>query len=818
MDFTVNIDQLAKFYNTINSFGQPDAAINDTFSACTFDSNTTALLLHSKPILAISELPTIMKPLANKGEYQFIFKGTLNAGEEKELTLKMPYWPVSEKHITAFNEINYNQQLSKTITFWDSLFSKLPDFGLNEKKAVDVYEAGIMNILTGGLKILDTPEGKEYIQHVNSFQYDGYFIRDAAKFIKTFDYLGMHDLAEKEVFHLLKYYQTPDGAFASHPGQHDGIGQALWSCGEHFAMTHDTLFAQKAFPYLLKAMMWLKNHRNNNGGIIARTSILDNELVQNGHYLGHNIWALMGMKSILPLTAAVLPDSIAAWTADYIAYRNLFLSKVDSLVTTTNGLITPSFEGFNGFAPYTSAFGKTVGIDWGNLMIAYPSGLLEPDNANLSSSMKVWKNLFRENLFLYPVHMDFASLHHYNTQYIAGTMLLRNEQEDVLDYLYKGYLVHTTATNAGPEGIEGTMKDYGHVVNITPHGQSALRYFWMLREMIIREDASALHLMSCLSPEWFKDGAKVSVTRVPTKFGILDLRIEKTTAGLIIYPAVQKSSLLNGFVVHIPFWIKAKEIKADGKNVAFYGESSVTLPSDAGKIEILGDFITENEHSYQNALESYLQDSALFNSALRNHKTIAVNELKQPVKVDGIIAEMEWEGAAKVTDFIMADERASQPVQTTTAYLAKQSNNLLVAFHCNDNMLSSGYPSIWAHDLVAVCVEIDKTKNLFNVIAVDVNNKTEVFEYCRDGYGWITPSVKMATLSGLKTSVVKGANGYDVEMLIPVKSDAAALKMNIFRNDANNETIFNHSVWQFTGYSPFAFEHFGTLIWNKSTN
>jgi len=815
LDFSVNVEQLQKFYNTIDSSGKVDETVKSRIAACTFEKNTNNLLLGSEIILSASEVPVKAIPNTGKGEFRLTFSGKLAAGQSKEIVLKMPYWPVPKQYAAALSDIDSEPEKNKTIAFWDSIYAQLPSFEINEGKVSDVYKAGIMYMLTSGLKIIETPSGTQYIQHVNSFQYDSYFIRDAAKFIRTYDYLGMHNLAEKEIFYLLNNYQTPDGTFASHPGQHDGIGQAMWACGQHFVMTHETLFARKAFPYMVKAVDWLSQHRAKNGGIIARTSILDNELVQNGRYLGHNIWALMGMKSILPLAGVVSPETMKKWNSEYLRYQELFLTKIDSLVQSTNGLITPSFEGFDGYAPYTCAFGKSVGIDWGNLMIAYPSGLLAPDHKFVTSSMKVWKNLFRENLFLYPVHMDFASLHHYNTQYIAGTMLMRNEQEDVLDYLYKGYLVHTTATNCGPEGIEGTMKDFGHVVNITPHGQSALRYIWMLREMIVREDSNSIHLISCISPEWFKKKPQITVKQLATAFGTLNLKVEKTLYGLVIIPEMHSSPGLKSYIVHIPFWIKPTSILADGKIIALNGKSSFVVASKTRKIEIRGNYSQQKEYSYRKALEDYKSDKQFFNNALNIHKSVKVAETANKITIDGKISAEEWEGGSIIKDFTKADERASQPQQKTTVHLARQKGCLVAAFHCEDHNLSSAFPSIWAHGLVAWCIEKEKAKNQFYVVAVDINNKTEVFEYNRNGYGWITPAVKLTTLEGLKTSVTKSSSGYEVEMQVPVESKDSVLKLNLIRNDANSETIFNHSVWQFTGYHIFAFEHYGDLVWQN---
>jgi hypothetical protein len=65
-----------------------------------------------------------------------------------------------------------------------------------------------------------------------------------------------------------------------------------------------------------------------------------------------------------------------------------------------------------------------------------------------------------------------------------------------------------------------------------PHGWAAGQYVLLHRHSLVFENEKTLELCWGVQPEWLAEGAKVTVKKAPTRFGLLDFELQRQGAEL----------------------------------------------------------------------------------------------------------------------------------------------------------------------------------------------------------------------------------------------------------------------------------------------
>ncbi|OGB62322.1 MAG: hypothetical protein A2Y94_08110, partial [Caldithrix sp. RBG_13_44_9] len=406
----------------------------------------------------------------------------LDPGAEKDLDFKIPYQPVSLDNplLQKLRDARFDDYLNQTIDFWENIFARGISISLPEDKVVQAFMANLVYDLIARNKI-----GENYIQKVNEFQYDSFWLRDASYIVRMYDVSGYHDIA-RQCLDFFPRWQREDGNFVSQNGQYDGWGQTMWAYGQHYRITGDQDFARQVFPAVLKAFYWLQQARRGDSlGVIPVTTPGDNENI-TGHVTGHNFWALAGLKNAIFLADGLGKKSEAtAFRKEFHDFLSRLTTHLRNLTAGTGGYIPPGLEG-------------QPGSDWGNMMAVYPEIILDPFDPMVTATLEATRRKYQEGIMTY----DFGRyLHHYLTMKNTETEVIRGDQEAVIQELY-AILLHTSATHTGFEFSirPWQIRDFG--MNMSPHGWFSAKYRTLLRNMLLREQGEDLHLLSCLSPEW----------------------------------------------------------------------------------------------------------------------------------------------------------------------------------------------------------------------------------------------------------------------------------------------------------------------------
>ncbi|MBC7327767.1 discoidin domain-containing protein [bacterium] len=467
-------------------------------------------LLCFVPVPDIIERGEVKKP----EDYALLlgYRLKLRPAQERRLVFKMLCFPAPIERADEFN-IDVDIARARVISFWTDLLKKGAWLEVPEKKVVDTYRANLIYLFIAREK-----SGDDYIQKVNKFQYDAFWLRDGAFMVRALDVWGFPFEAERSALYFLKY-QRPDGLFLSQEGQLDGWGQTLWTFGQHFRLTKDLTFAKTVYPAVKRAMEWLIRTREETKkqgglgkGMLPATHPHDNENVY-GHIVGNDFWAYQGVIEAINFARALgYREDEERWTKEAMDYKECILDNLKEVTRRTNGYIPPSLEG--------------GGFDWANLKSVYPCRVLEPMDPMVTATIKkVREQNFNEGLMTYA---GLDNLHGYIGIDVPQTELIRGEKDKVIDAFYS-LLLHTTATNGGFEMCSASSRDFG--LNLTPHGCFAGKFLDLLRNMLVREEGNELHLFSCLPQAWIKPGETISFLNVPTNFGMISLRLNVLVDG-----------------------------------------------------------------------------------------------------------------------------------------------------------------------------------------------------------------------------------------------------------------------------------------------
>lgn len=498
------------------------------------------------------------------------YKVVVPAGAERSLDFKMPLLPMPPDDATfeQMQQAKFEDYRSRVAHFWTDVVNRGLNIEVAEPKVNQTFNANLIYDLMARNKI-----GNNYIQTVNQLHYHAFYLRDSSDIVRMYDVSGYPKIAG-QVLEFFGTKQQEDGNFLSQPGQFDGWGQALWSYGEHYRMTHDKAFAASVYPRIVRAVDWFEKARANDPlHIMPSTDVRDNEYVP-GHLTGYNFLALDGLRAAI-LIAKDLGhnDEAARFQKDYDDYRTTFLTLLGAITAKTGGYIPPDLDG------------NLDGTDWGNLLSVTPEEVLTPSDPRVTATLKESQSKYEEGLITYRQPGQGIYLHHYLTIKNTLTEVIRGDQEQALREFY-AELLHTSSTQAG---FEFAIRPWGtrdFQGNLTPHGWFAAEIRNLLRSMMVREQDDSLHLLSVVSPEWIGRGKSIHVDRAVSYFGTTSFDLEMPTESEAVL------HLHNSFVerprelvLHLPWFMNVNKVTVDGKPLSPVN-GALRIPPDSKELQI----------------------------------------------------------------------------------------------------------------------------------------------------------------------------------------------------------------------------------------
>ncbi|WP_443938509.1 chitobiase/beta-hexosaminidase C-terminal domain-containing protein [Pedobacter sp. MW01-1-1] len=571
--------------------------------------------------------------LKNSGSDKKQWSGTVDlaAGESKVISYKMPFIPIESSN-AAIQDVEQKVDLAslkqKLTTFWDNELNQVNKFVVPEEKVMNMYRGSYVNMLNAR-DIME--DGVGIIQRCNEYQYDYFYVRDNAYFTRVYDMLGRFEEAGKIIQpYFIKDIEGNDLQFQQRTGIYkklcfDYWGQVLWAFGSHIKQTGDTALLKRVYKLLpnhiqdYESMVELDSR-----GLWPKTWPYDNEHI-TGHYTGHNFWVILGLRNAIYMANLMgNKKDVKEWTEMYDKFSANFKKELDQITSKTGGYIPPGMDN------------PVDGFDWDNASAGlYPFEVIDKKDPSVRTTLEMVRNYnFQEGISTYEgcnalvakqkvlnnEPMPWRGLHHYETFYVSNGNLILDEQQKCIEDLYS-ILVHTSSTNGGFEWRPTPWgnRDFEH--NKTPHGWLAARYIEYLRNMLVREEGNDVHLLSAISPEWAKRNDEIRVNEAPTYYGNVSYTVQFSKNTLVMKMA-NKLSMNGGKVfVHIPWFIRANDIKVDGKTVQAL-DNTLEIAPDTKEIVITWNDATRPEHlNFATALNYYL-DKFYDKSATANYTSL----------------------------------------------------------------------------------------------------------------------------------------------------------------------------------------------------
>lgn len=421
--------------------------------------------------------------------------------------------------------------------------------------AVDrAWRAGLLAMLVPRHR---DPSGR-WIQAVNKFQYQASWVRDTVVVARALDVVGLGRLASEDLAFLPRW-QEPDGLIRSRTGQLDGMGQALWAYGEHAARGAAPAALTPLLGSADAAMGWVAERLTADPRwILPPSDPGDNELVQ-GHAAGDLAWLAGGTRSVVRLAQALGDQERAArWSR-----------LADRVAAVARARLTEAA----GAGPVPPVLDAPGGRRWGEMFLAWPTGLFAPTDPIVRRTMDAAARDEREGLALWG-----GRLHLYLGMRRLQTELRAGRPQAAVAGLY-AVLAHLTSTggtweqSALPHGTRGTGDALG------PHAWAAAELVSLLRDMLVREDGAGVRLLDAIPPAWLRPGAATRVRGARTTAGAVDLTLRARADGATLRWAATGADV--PLVLRIPDAVR--DVRAPG---LARGARELVLPGRRGVLRL----------------------------------------------------------------------------------------------------------------------------------------------------------------------------------------------------------------------------------------
>ncbi|WP_157260666.1 hypothetical protein [Patulibacter minatonensis] len=432
-------------------------------------------------------------------------RGTLAPGARRTIDLVVPLRTVAADH-PALRD-TFEAGLRRLTATWRPVLRRGMRVSTPDPDLDTAVRSGILTMLVSRYRL---PDGR-WVQTANKFQYQASWIRDTAMIAHSLDLLGFRQEAGEDVEFLTRW-QDGSGLLESRAGQGDGMGQALWSFGDHVARSHDRALAERLLPAADAAMRWVAERLEADPRwIMPPSDPKDDQEHAPGHAAGDLAWLAGGTRRIGSI-ARLLDDPERAARWSQLADRVAAVAKARISEAAVAGVVPPVLD-------------NPAGRRWGDQWIAWPTRLYSPHDPLVRATMAAAKVAEREGLALWGGRLHlYLGLRRLHTELLAG------HRDDVVDGLY-ATLAHLTSTGgtweqaSSPNGSREVYRALG------PHAWAAADLLSLVHDVLVREDGDAVRLFDAVPRSWLRPGKVAKVRGARVEQGSVDAELRATRTG-----------------------------------------------------------------------------------------------------------------------------------------------------------------------------------------------------------------------------------------------------------------------------------------------
>ncbi|HZW71087.1 MAG TPA: hypothetical protein VFF57_09420 [Hanamia sp.] len=519
--------------------------------------------------------------------FSVVYAEALQPGDSVALVFKMPRVPVSDLDklfITDLQTADYDVNRNSTINYWENLLNRNTRYEIPEKKVAESQKASMVHLL---LATRTMPNGQK--KQTDGLSYPMFFLTSSPQMVLAYLHYGLNDYARMIVEDAIKQ-QENDGLYFDRSLSHGGTipaahGHVLYATAQYCLFTRDKPFAQSVFPSIKKAIDYIKNSiHNDQYGLMPPTYPYDNEMIK-GHYTSNNLWALMGLRFAIRLANYIgEKDLVRDWSILEKKYNANIQKAIHASVTENGYVPTGLYDFLTGEKGRTGFNEYQTNCDWENMLLAFPTECLSPEDPIVSGTLKHIREGYAEGIMTY---RHGQHLHQYITANMIEQYMVQGKSKQALIDFYH-LLLHSGSTH---EGFENLVKPWNdRLVDPgcpPPHAWAAAKTSSLIREFLIYENGGEcgmqkgkrdLYLFSMLSPTWTKSGEQISFYNAPTEMGTASAKIsfQDQQAEVTIYAKFNKQP--GHICLRIPYFKKLISVKTDARKYSIENGCIVFSP------------------------------------------------------------------------------------------------------------------------------------------------------------------------------------------------------------------------------------------------
>ncbi|MHB1000877.1 MAG: hypothetical protein ACYC27_16670 [Armatimonadota bacterium] len=439
----------------------------------------------------------------------------------------------------------------KIIKYWDAFYQSMTSISTPDPVLHDMFRSRISTRLVLDVKI----KGDIWFNTCSPWFYYDFAYRDQAYGVYAYDLAGKHDLAER----LLNVYcmdvkdvpkgpisfgevplqlgMTPEGLWYTRPGQFDTQGENIWCMSQHYKLSGDREWlSKKAYPYIKRGAQWIVNSRRKHMAEVRNPNDPRYGLIEPGamevgaiskgmHMYYMDAWAILGLNEAADAALSL------GMRQDHDLFRREAADLKACLLKSMKQTFrrTGLYEGRIWYGVENEGDGM-YGM-WGHTPLVWPTAAVDPHEPMLTAS---WRSMERSsNQWGGGIHSESeGGCWPYIGVDWAISYILRGDPERTLDY----FCAFTDTAGLTYSWGEGYENGRNVCAGDQPHFWADSQWVNLYRHLFVMEDGASLMLTPASLRRWQSDAKGVSIKKMPTQFGDLDLNIKPISNGKrIIY-------------------------------------------------------------------------------------------------------------------------------------------------------------------------------------------------------------------------------------------------------------------------------------------
>ena len=549
-------------------------------SGYTYDKETGLSSYSPDRVFGVSKLNG--KPLHNE-EIAVLLK----PNETAVFEFCLPHNPIPKERALKLANQSFNEKLTECRNFWKTKLANAARIKVPEKRIDEMIQAGLLHLdlITYG----NDPDGT-LAPCIGVYSPIG---TESSPIIQFYCSMGLDDIAKRSLMFFLDK-QHEDGMIQNFGGYMVETGAALWSMGEYFRYTHDTVWVKEVRLKLVKSCDFLIKWRERNkksdlqgkgygmiDGKVADPEDPYHQFMLNGYgYLGLIRVAEM-LSSVDTANAKRLKREAEDWKKDI--RTSLFNSMAMSpVVPLGDGTWCPTVPPWTeARAPRLLYLDPDVYLSHGTFTV--PDGLLGPlylifcevlDPSEQASKM----------MLKYHTEMLYQRNAAFSQPYYS-----RHDWVQLKQGLVKPF-IKTYYNSFSALADRETYTFWEHLHQVSVHKTHEEAWFLMeTRWMLYLEEDQTLKLLPGIPRQWLEEGKTIELKNVATYFGPLSLVVNSNINKGFIEATIECSSdrKPKQIILRIPHPSGKKPVNITGGIYDYASESVLIAPfNGSAKIKI----------------------------------------------------------------------------------------------------------------------------------------------------------------------------------------------------------------------------------------